>query len=268
MKNENEKRLFFGAEVTAPWPETYPPGRIIEVPFRHITLAFLGNCSLPSLQSILPTSPKPDFKIGPAGKSDRLLFLPKHHPRVVAMHIEWLQNQEQLNRFQKNLLAWLEKEGYKVDKRELLSHVTLARSPFDPQIWGASFTELPLYIKAIHLYESVGELRYLSRWEYPFTPPFVEIEHTADIAFHIRGHTLHELYLHAALALCFKYPSMTAYFSNIDLLHSFEDIVAALNALIAKVDVEIGSPLKAVSYHGEVKKNAEGLMEWEMIVDV
>lgn len=268
MKNENEKRLFFGAEVVAPWPESYPPGRLIEEPYRHITLAFLGNCALSPLQDILPTCPKPDFKIGPVGKCDHLLFLPKNHPRVVAMHVEWLHEQEQLNTFQKKLLAWLEKQQYKVDKRELLSHVTIARAPFDVELWQNSFTEIPLYIKSIHLYESVGELRYLSRWEYPLIAPFEEFEHTADIAFHVRGRTYHELYLHAALALCFKYPSMTIYFSNVDALHSIEDVVAALNALVTKVDIEIGSPLKAVSYHGKVKKNTNELMEWEMIVDV
>lgn len=263
-----EKRLFFAAEVEAPWPDEYPPGRLIEEPCRHITLAFLGNIPYQKLYDALNSFPPPPFKIGPSGKCDKLLFLPEHDPRVVALHIQWLDKEQQLNSFQKSLLQWLEERGYKVDTRELLSHVSLARSPFEEQSWKDSFLEIPIFIKAIHLYESVGNLHYLPRWHFTLTPPFEEIGHTADIAFNIQGETYSELYLHAALALSFHYLPMISYVAAKKEHQSLEEVVADLNKLIAIVDTSMGAPFKAVSYHGDVKKRADGMLQWEMIVDV
>ncbi len=265
---ENEKRLFFGAEVAAPWQENYPSGRIISEKNRHLTLAFLGHRFPTELLKKMEQFPKPAFKIGPAGKCDQLLFLPKHEPRTVSYHIGWLEEQEALIAFQKTLLNWLYEAGYTVDQRELLSHVTLARAPFDRKEWEKSFIPIPIYIKAIHLYESIGNLHYESRWEYPLIAPFEEFEHTADIAFRIRGQTLDMLYTHAMLALCFSYPAFTPYFTKQTELHSLEDVIAALNQNVAIMDADIGIPFKAVSYHGEIKKDPNNLLEWEMIVDV
>jgi SHS2 domain-containing protein len=260
MEIENdEKRLFFGAEVISPWPDTFPPGRMIQD--WHITLAFLGNSSYSSLMEILPQFPKPEFKIGPAGICDKILFLPKKNPRVAAYHIKWLENG--LTSFQKILIEWLDIE----DKREFLSHVSIARSPFDAQMWEESFVPLPIYIKGIHLYESVGNLHYESRWHFPLIPPFEEFEHTADIAFRIYGENCEQLYIHAHLALSFFFSPFISYFIEKQ-MNNVEEIIMALNENIERADAEIGTPFKAVSYHGESKKNQAHILEWEMIVDV
>ena len=55
------------------------------------------------------------------------------------------------------------------------------------QEWLDHFTPLPFFVKAIHLYQSLGNLQYQSLWESPLLSPFEELEHTADIAFLIRG---------------------------------------------------------------------------------
>ena len=39
---KDQKRLFFGFEVKAPWPQGLPKGRILKEDQRHITIAFLG----------------------------------------------------------------------------------------------------------------------------------------------------------------------------------------------------------------------------------
>ncbi|HSX11876.1 MAG TPA: hypothetical protein VLF61_00085 [Rhabdochlamydiaceae bacterium] len=265
MKIENEtKRLFFGMEVATPWEEEMPKGRVIDAPYRHITLAFLGNV-IPKKQLFDP--PLPDFIIGPAGVCDRLLFLPDKEARVAAAHIQWLIKEELLVQFHKTLLDWLEDQEYQVDRRELLSHVSLARSPFDKKIWEETFKPLPTYIKAFHLYESVGNLTYPSLWQHVFILPFEELEHTADIAFCIRGATFEELYIHAMLALSFSCPSFIAYFEPQPALSSLEEVVALLNKNVAAMDADIGIPFKAVSYHAKIKK-VDTLLEWEMIVDV
>ena len=62
----DEKRLFFAAELTAAWPEHLPSGRILEEENRHMTLAFLGSTS-PSISE--KAIPIPSFDIGPASYS-------------------------------------------------------------------------------------------------------------------------------------------------------------------------------------------------------
>jgi 2'-5' RNA ligase len=258
------KRLFFGAEITAPSTQEPLSGRLIDPTYRHLTLAFLGNTSFSKLEEQLSLFPKPVFRVGLVGVCDRLLFLPPEHSRVVAGHVSGL---EKLKLFHDSLSAWLEERGYPIDRREFLPHVSLARAPFDPEEWEKQFTPFPVVISAIHLYESTGNLNYVPLWSYPLLPPFEEFAHTADIAFHIRGASLPEIHLHAQIALAFKFPPLLAYFAE-DLCSDLDDIIIALNATIARADQEAGCPFKAVSFHGKVVQDENKILHWEMIVDV
>lgn len=241
-------RRFFGMEVAAPWPEEFPNGRLLLEADRHLTLAFLGDEEPPDLASF----PKPAFEIGPAGIFDKPLFLPHREPRVAAWHIHWLE--EGVATYQKQLAHWLQ-----LKEEKFLSHVTIARKPFVIHEWKEPFQKLPMYVKDICFYESLGCSHYKALWKYPLLAPFDEIEHTADIAFRVRG----DLYLHAQLALAFKYPPLIGYFHFQEMI-DLEEIVSSLNVMIARADSEIGCPFKAVSFHGALTANNE----WEMIVDV
>lgn len=260
-----EKRLFFGAEVSAVWPEKLPPARIIEEASRHITLAFLGNTSLPDLLERLREFPKPPFRIGLSGKCDKFIFLPdKHHARVIAGEISWLSSEDQFGAFRETFAEWL---GLEKEKRKFIPHLTIARTPFDVEQWSEIACQIPFFVSAIHLYESMGNLTYIPRWTYSFFPPFEEIEHTADIAFRIRGEDLSDIFLHAQLALAFKSPSLVAYISAEKQPQSLDEIIMALNQIVSISDLELGSPFKAVSYHGKLVSK-DNLLEWTMIVDV
>jgi 2'-5' RNA ligase len=255
------KRLFLGMEVVAPWPESLPKGRILDESDRHLTLAFLGDANLPQLQELLNSFPKPPFQIGLAGIFDKALFL-RH---VAAWHIQWLEREELFLTFQKNLVNWLKSQGLHPKEGKFLSHVTLARRPFSTPEWQKSFHPLPMYVKNIHLCESLGNSEYEVCWNFPILAPFDEIEHTADIAFLVRGENLQQLFLHAQLALCFHFPPMLTFIKNRSVAN-LDEIVAVLNGMILKADIELGCPFKAVSFHGELQKNQ--FLEWEMIVDV
>jgi 2'-5' RNA ligase len=258
------KRLFFAFSVEAPWPHEYPKGRLVDEKSRHITFAFLGNVHP---VANLSEFPKPDLLLGPAGKTDRLLFLPPHRARVVASHVTWLSDGEKLNQLQKKALDWLESLGYQVDRRPLLSHITLARAPFDRKAWEDWFEELPCIITGIHLYESVGNLTYQSIWEIPLTAPFEEIEHTADIAFQVRGKNFDELYRHGAVAMSFKHPPFLSFIES-EQKSDLNQVVKGLNQMISACDLNQGCPFKAVSYHSKIREESNGLINWEMIVDV
>ncbi len=266
----DEKRLFFGLEVRAPWPKELPSGRLLDESHRHLTLAFLGQTPFLRLSDYFPSFPTPPFKIGLIGKFDRCLLLPKGHPHVVAWHINWLEDDQELITFQKQLGDWLHHWGFTPSgyQQTFLPHVTLCRAPFIAKEWIHSFTELPLFVKDIHLYESLGYSKYQSLWSYPITPPFEEIEHTADIAFHVRGTTFEELHKHAQIALAFTYPPLLSYFSQTQNILSLEEIVMDLNTILARADGEIGCPFKAISFHDILIEEEPNLLCWEMIVDV
>jgi hypothetical protein len=133
--------------------------------------------------------------------------------------------------------------------------------------WQKAFTPLPMYVKALHLYESRPNLIYRPISSVPFLAPFEEKEHTADIAFTVRAVSFKELYYTAFIALSFTYPPFIGFFEKDAPHNTLDDIVASLNRLIAETDAMIGCPMKAVSYHGTVITSGT-LLEWEMIVDV
>ena len=274
--HEDQKRLFFGMEVHAPWPEQLSQmpnsGRIIAAECRHITLAFLGNQSFIALQSLLPQFPSPSFQVGFPGYFDQCLFLPPRHPHVVAWHLQ-LYDLQPLAAFQSLLTSWLSKHSLPVDDREWLPHLTLCRKPFDPHLWEKSFSPLPFYCSSIHLYESKGNLSYVPLWSYEILPPFQEIEHQADLAFLVYGETPTHLYYNAFTALAFKYPALLPFFKKMEAIADQEEMVIALNESITAADSSCGSPFKAVSFHGEIEhaptiRAYSTVLQWEMIVDV
>jgi len=268
MNDKNDiKRLFFGLEVHAPWPQELPEGRVIEESSRHLTLAFLGNVSWLDLKAKLPEFPKPPFALGTVGLFDHIHFLPPRHPHVVAWHVSWLNEKHAITSYPYTLWEWLRNLDYNIRDREFLPHVTVARAPFSYKEWRKVFKKIPMMITNLHLYETTKKLTYKPVWSYPMLAPFTEIEHTGDLAFTIRGTNIHELSLHAQTALAFEFPYLRKLIDQYNQT-SLEEIIIHLNELIRKADEKVGCPFKAVSFHGEITKTSDNLLEWEMIVDV
>ncbi len=268
MSTHETKRLFFGMEIHAPWPDKLPFGRLLDPVHRHLTLAFLGHVSYQKLMELLSQLPRLKFKVGLTGKFDQCLFLPPHHPHVVAWHVDWLEDVSALLDFQSALVEWLNLEGFSVDIRPFMPHVTLARAPFNYKGWRTSFTPLPMIATTIHLFESVGHSHYTSLWHLPLHPPFLEIEHTADRAFLVYGESITQLFQHAQVALAFSDPSLLPFLISHPHCETVDDIVISLNEIICTADQEIGASLKAVSFHGNIQKQSDGTFVWEMIIDV
>src|SRR3989304_5696453 len=93
-------RLFLGMELSAPWPENMPQGRIISSNARHMTFAFLGQKSLDEVGPALNLLPANPSMIGPATLMDHLQFFPEKPARVVALHVDFSAHVEWLNFFE------------------------------------------------------------------------------------------------------------------------------------------------------------------------
>jgi len=264
--DNDTKRLFFGAQVKAAWPQEFPQGRFIAEEMRHITLAFLGQEEFPKLEKQLKNIPKPSFRLGIVGIGSELLFLPKAHARVVALNTSWLEDPQPLFSFQVALSEWLMSCGYSLRRNSFLPHITIARAPFQKEEWEKHFEPIPFFLSAIHLYESLGHLDYRSLWSHALIDPFIELEHTADIAFEIRAESIKQLFVHAQLALFFKFPPLSQFYTPSS-TETLDAIIIELNRMIALADAECGCPFKAVSFHGTIVKR-HGFFTWEMIVDV
>ncbi len=85
--------------------------------------------------------------------------------------------------------------GLKVETHhDFNPHITIARAPFEKEAWKKEFSPLPLILTDLHLYESKGNLEYVSLWKHSLQTPFEEIEHTADIAYHVYGESFAQLF--------------------------------------------------------------------------
>lgn len=263
------KRLFFGLKATSPWPQKLPAGRLLHPDERHATVAFLGDTEWERLSTQLSELPLPNFDAGLGAIFDKVMFLPRKHPHVVCWHANFFGTQSKIEIYQSKLSAWLKERAFlpAAEHDSWLPHVTLAREPYDFHAWKSSFLPTPVIFDSLHLYESVGNLRYSSLWSVSIPQPFREIEHTADMAFILKGETIPQLYLHALLALAFKYPDILMHLPTDPEIDSLDDIIIALNVAVANTDQAVGCPFKAVSLHGEIEEHPNYL-QWEMIVDV
>ena len=224
---------FLGYSVEAPWPEDLPSGEIVPAESRHLTTTFYGSTKFEG------TLVKPPFLIAPAGVIDGVLFL-KHVVAYAPSFFEPLEIQ--------------------------LPHITVSRTPGHEKEWEKKFKPFPFYLKEYNLYHTVAHLQYEKVQSIALEPPFEEIPHTVDIAFKVKGRHVKDLYFHAALALSFRVPTLCKWIHGY-IPNSLDEVVTSLNKLLYLLDIEEGSPMKAVSHAGFVEEKGQ-LLEWEMIVDV
>lgn len=269
-----DKRIFFGLEACAPWPHPLPSGRLLDEQHRHATLAFLGKINWPEFDARLSQVPAPPFRLGIAGIFDKVLFLPKRHPHVACWHVELFEGKEIIETYQKQLIDWLCSINFSPAhhaEEKWLPHVTLARSPFNLNRWRSDFKPLPVVFNRLNLYESLGKSQYAILHSWPFELPWKEIEHTADIAFEIRGENIRQILWHAQMALAFKFPELLNYFLDVNQKNgspeTLDDVIIQLNQAVAEADQGEGCRLKAISLHGDLIE-FHHLLIWEMIVDV
>jgi len=149
-----------------------------------------------------------------------------------------------------------------------LPHVTVCRNEFKMDEWEKSFEPFAFYVKSFNLFESLGSSEYKTLWKKEFLKPFDEIEHTADIAFNIRGEDFSGLLYNAFIALSFKERIFLNYYKELKNVSNIDDVIINLNELVTKAEIDgIHMPFKAISFHSDIKRE-DDILSWEMIVDV
>jgi RNA 2',3'-cyclic 3'-phosphodiesterase len=263
-----KKRLFLGFSIEAPWPEISLKGRILDPKDRHVTLCFLGEQNESSALSFFDALPTLPFPLMPCGYADDILFLPSIDKTNVAAYHLSLDETEALKSYQLKVLELLDEKKILPNHRRdsFLPHTTIARKPQQYHVWKKNFIPFPVLLTELHLFESLGNSTYQSLKSREILPPFEEIHHTADLAFKIRGKSFSDLFIHAQIALFFAYPELTPFFRKYENIEDINSVIYHLNQLVVQVDSEIGAPIKAISFHGEVKQ--EELLTWDLIVDV
>ena len=96
-------RLFFAFDIEAVYPEDLPKGRILTGPNRHFTLVFLGDQDKNNILNSLFDMPTLPFEVSKVGFFDKVLFIPENHPRLVAWHATYLEGEDKIRAFQKEL---------------------------------------------------------------------------------------------------------------------------------------------------------------------
>ena len=167
--------------------------------------------------------------------------------------------------FVEDIFFWLQEKGVSVSWPlfscvHFLAELKEGSIPLSPS---------PFVVEGIEVFEKEKGAPCRILWQFPIVVPFEEMEHTADLAFIVRGKDWEELYLHACGALYFTCPELYPFLSGERVaMDGLDQIVIQLNRVIATIDQEVGSPFKAVSFNGKVIRNSEGIYEWEMIIDV
>ncbi len=267
---EDKKRIFFGFEIEANWLKIPEEKKIIQEKNRHITLLFLGEQKFLDIKNCLNEIPLLDLKISPIGFFDKILFLPKKHPRVVAYQANFFDKNQKIQNFQKDLFEFFKKKNFnlKNNRNNFVAHVTICRNEFAIDMWKKNFEPFAFYVKSFNLFESLGSSDYLTLWKKEFIKPFDEIAHTADIAFNIRGENFLQLFQNAFIALSFKEKKVLNYYLDIKNIESIDDVIINLNEIVTNAEIDgIHIPFKAISFHSNIKKENK-ILSWEMIVDV
>ncbi|CDR35132.1 Conserved hypothetical protein [Criblamydia sequanensis CRIB-18] len=266
-----KKKIFFGLKACADWPLFCTKARFLNEKNRHMTLAFLGMQPYNELDFFLKSIPTPPL-VGFSAVAEEILFLPFNKPATASYSLRFLAGENRLLDYQKKLSSYLIQKdliSHIDQKRSFLPHVTFARQPFDKINLKFEFTSFIITLSTLHLYESLGGLSYSPLITKEVEKPFEEIDHTADIAYLIKGESLEEIALNAKAALMSRELNIEPFFnySKKD-FSSIESIVLWLNEAIREQDKNEGSPFKAVSHHGKIKIDNKNIFTWEMIVDV
>jgi hypothetical protein len=185
---------------------------------------------------------------------------------VVAWHVKWFDEDYDLGIYQQEVAQWLIKNGFgiRLHNKGFLPHVTLTRRPFQFHEWKEDFQILPVVIKDIHLYESLGGLTYKPLWTYSLLPPFEKLKTNEGFEFFIRGESISQLFHHCITAIAFEYPSFLRCYTDEIKIEKNEDLNPLILEMLKKSDQIERTIPQCFQTLQDPSVDKEGLWTWKI----
>ncbi len=260
MQSPDEKRLFFGFEVHAPWPDSLPEAKTLKAKHRYMTLLYLGDTSYKKIRGLIPKMPNPSFQVGPLGISDASLCLPKRHPDVITWHVEPFGS-DPVAHYQDEVTDFFIKNGYEIEEKKQIKHITLGRSATLKKVAKKTFRPLPLYFSNFHLYESLKGGHYDPIWTLDLLPPFEEVDKGY---FTLYGESFQQIFLNAQIALAFKFPDLVPFLDPFYKVRNLHDGGIRLTTIINTAYREAKVPIESAFFPDDGKKEKR-ILTWDLI---
>lgn len=262
MTDQDTKRLLFGFEVHAPWPEMLPDEKTLKAKKRHLTLLFFGNTSYKKIHEHIRYMPKPFFRVGPIAIADSPLRLPNRSPDILTWHVEAF-GENFIDEYQRLIHDYFEEKGYDLEGKKFIKHITLGKSASLIKEAKKNFQPLPLYFSTLHLYEKHQGDHYEPIWTYDLLPPFEEKKKGHFI---LNGESFQQLFLNAQIALAFKYPALIPFLDQSYEVRNLHDGGIRLTTLINQAYRAIKVPITKAIFpdRGHEEK---GLLSWDLFVE-
>lgn len=259
---QDHKRLLFGFETHAPWPEGLPEVKTLKAKHRHLTLLYFGDVSYKKLHDEIRYMPKPPFRVGPVAISDSCLCLPKRSPDIVTWHVDPF-GEDPINDYQQTLVEYFAEHDYDFEKKKYIKHITIGKSVPLKKEMKKHFKPLPLYCSNLHLYESLKGDQYEPIWTYDLLPPFEEQE---GGQFLLYGESFQQVFLNAQIALAFKFPELVPFLDASYQVRNLHDGGIRLTTLLETAYRAIKIPIEKVTFPDNGKQE-KGLLSWPLHVE-
>ncbi|QVL57301.1 MAG: hypothetical protein KFB93_07945 [Simkaniaceae bacterium] len=260
MSNPDEKRLLFGFEVHAPWPEALPDIKTLKAKNRHLTLLFFGDTSYKKIHEHIRYMTKPSFRVGPVAISDSCLCLPNRSPDIITWHVESFGD-DPIDEYQRVIHDYFLEKGYDLERKKFIKHITLGKSIALKKQIKKAFSPLPLYFTNLHLYESLHGDRYEPIWTYDLLPPFEEKEEGHFILY---GESFQQVFLNAQIALAFKFPALVPFLDPNYKVRNLHDGGIRLTTIINQAFREAKVPIEKATFPDSGQEE-KGLLTWDLI---
>ena len=261
MSDPNEKRLLFGFEVHAPWPESLPDMKTLKAKNYHLTLLFFGNTSYKKIHEHIRYMPKPTFRVGPVAFSDSPLRLPNRSSDVITWHVEPF-GEDVIDEYQRVIYDYFLEKGYDLERKKFIKHITLGKSAVLKKEAKKSFRSLPLYFKNLHFYESYQGDQYEPIWTYDLLPPFEEKKNGHFVLY---GESFQQTFLNAQIALAFKCPALVPFLDSSYKVRNLHDGGIRLTTIINQAFRKAEVPIERVIFPDSGQEE-NGLLTWDLFV--
>lgn len=258
----DEKRLLFGFEAHAPWPEVLPDLKTLKAKHRLLTLLYFGDVSYKKLHDVIRYMPKPPFRVGPVAISDACLCLPNRAPDIITWHVHHF-GEDPINDYQHQIVEYFTQNGYDFEKKKYIKHITLGKSAALRNEMKKNFRPLPLYFSNLHLYESHKGEQYEPIWTYDLFPPF---EEQKDGQFILYGESFQQVFLNAQIALAFKCPELVPFLDPSYQVRNLQDGGIRLTTILNQAYRAIKIPIENATFP-ESGKQSKGLLSWPLQVE-